>query len=116
MLGIFIALFLVLFNGAWLWFCYVYVTKDHRRPWMEMVVWTFGAGLPAYLLIFAVEEFPGDLLKIAVYTGGYLAKYGILYAVLAMRYDVEKMADKGKILVAHFVGTFIVRSIIQSVI
>ncbi len=29
--GIYIAIFMLIFNGAWLWFCYVYVTGDHSK-------------------------------------------------------------------------------------
>jgi hypothetical protein len=116
MLGIFIALFVIIFNGAWLWFCYVYVTNDHHRWWMEMVVWAFIAKLLAFPLIYTVHDSPWSVLKVAAYSGGYLLTYGFLYAVLTMRYNVEKMADKAKILFAHFVGVFILGRAIKLVI
>jgi len=81
--------------GAWLWFCIVYFTGQHRLNWLEMILWVALISSVGHLMTFAFDEksralsFAGMLIDAGI-------RAGLLYLILTFRFKMDSISKKIK--------------------
>jgi FtsH-binding integral membrane protein len=106
-MDIFILLFMFAFAGAWLWFCFIWFTKDYTFDWKGMAFWTALALLiRAAILIWILGIRPEEngIMVHVVKLIGTLATAIFLYLVLTLRYSMDNVSQKLKLLLMWAIG------------
>lgn len=103
-MGFYIGIFVIIFNAAWFWFCFVYVTQNHSFNWREMIIWIVLAGLIRVPIILFAASADDITIDILARVGSILLSYLFFYFLLGFRFNVERSSEKLKILVGHLVG------------
>ncbi len=106
-------LLVYLASGAWLWICFITITKIYRYNWWEFVIWGGIARLLSEPLIIMSADSPIPLVHWGGRIAGILCGYVFLYIILSTRFSLKSVKTKLAILAMHLSVNLIITIIIS---